>query len=246
MHAPIARRLSSALRRLDGWLDRWVPRGCALCGSLLGRPAFPGFCIPCLLELPGARAARCPHCGLVHSGGSCGSCARQPPPFDRTIASADYAPPLDRVVTALKFGRQLALARPLGELLAAAWLGSRDAAPLDCLVPVPLGAARLSQRGFNQALEMARAMSAALAAPLPVHGLLLHRVRDTPSQSTLDLTTRRANLSGCFACRGRLDGRRVGLVDDVMTSGSTLAEAAATLKAAGAIRVVALVAARTA
>jgi ComF family protein len=245
MDSRTRRRLGAARRHLDGWLDRWVPRGCALCAAPLTARAFPGFCVPCLIELPGARARRCPRCGLAHAG-TCAPCADRPPSFDRTVAAADYAPPLDHVVTALKFGRQLALARPLGELLAAAWLGSRDPEPVDCLVPVPLGAARLSQRGFNQALEMARAMSAALANPLPVHAWRLRRLRDTPSQSDLDLAARRANLRGCFACIERLDGQRVGLVDDVMTSGSTLAEAAAALKAAGATRVVALVAARTA
>jgi ComF family protein len=166
-------------------------------------------------------------------------------PLDATIAAADYAPPLDRLVTALKFGGRLELAAPLGELLAARWLGCARPVPLHCLVPVPLGEARLAERGFNQALEIARSMSAALGHRLPVPALRLVRTRDTGSQARLDLAARQANLAGCFACRGRFDGMTVGLVDDVMTSGSTLAEAGRTLRAAGAQRIVALVATRT-
>jgi ComF family protein len=233
----------AAARRLGGWLDHWVPRRCALCCEPLAPRTFPGFCTPCIDALPGARRPRCRRCGLPAPDGACGGCV--PPGVDRTIAAADYAAPLDRVVTTLKFGRELALARPLGELVAAAWLGAVEPAPLDCLVPVPLSAARIARRGFNQALEMARAMAAALAAPPPVLPGALVRTRDTPAQSGLRLADRRGNLAGCFACPGRLDGLRVGVVDDVMTSGGTLAEAARTLRAAGAAGVVALVAART-
>lgn len=165
--------------------------------------------------------------------------------LDATLAAADYAPPLDRLVTGLKFGGRMELAAPLGELLAARWLGSTAPLELDCLVPVPLGEARLASRGFNQSLEIARSLRAALARPLPIPARQLVRIRNTASQAELDLAARRANLAGCFACRGRFDGLSVGLVDDVMTSGSTLAEAARVLRAAGARRVVALVATRT-
>jgi ComF family protein len=230
-------------RRLDGWLDHLAPRACALCGAGLAPGAFPGLCGGCLQAMPGARRVRCARCALPVQG-ACLACAEADLPFDRALAAADYAPPLDRLVTSMKFGRQLGLARPLGEVLAASWLGAPDAPPLDCLVPVPLGAARLAQRGFNQALEMARAMSAALAAPLPVHPRRLLRVRETPAQAGLGLADRRRNLVGCFACDQGLDGLRVGLVDDVMTSGSTLSEAARALRRAGAASVVALVVAR--
>jgi ComF family protein len=230
-------------RRLDRWLDHLAPRACALCGMGLAPGAFPGLCGGCLQAMPGATRRRCVRCALPAEG-ACAACAQAGLPLDRTLAAADYAPPLDRLVTSMKFGRQLGLARPLGEVLAARWLGAPDAPPLDCLVPVPLGAARLAQRGFNQALEMARAMSAALAEPMPVHPRRLLRVRETPAQAGLGLAERRRNLAGCFECRGRLDGLRVGLVDDVMTSGSTLAEAAQALRRAGAASVVALVVAR--
>jgi ComF family protein len=256
MHAsafrPLAHPFARARRRLGGWLDHLAPRGCALCGTALAPRAFPAFCTGCLLDLPGARRARCRRCGQPTDAPApaCTACAAEAPPaVDATLAAADYAPPLDRVVTALKFGRQLPLARPLGELLAARWAGALHGEPLDCLVPVPLAPGRLAQRGFNQSLEMARAMSAALAhafEPLPVLPRRLSRLRETPPQAALGLAERRTNLLGCFACSGRLDGLRIGLVDDVMTTGSTVGEAARVLKAAGATRVVALVAARAA
>ncbi|MCA3181408.1 MAG: phosphoribosyltransferase family protein [Burkholderiaceae bacterium] len=249
MHAALGPPLRRARRRLGRWFDHLAPRGCATCGAWLAPGALPGFCVGCLAELPGARRPRCARCGQPTDrwAPACTACAGAgADAVDATLAAADYAPPLDRVVTALKFGRRLALARPLGELLAARWLGALPAVPLDGLVPVPLGARRLAQRGFNPSLEMARAMSAALPVPLPVLRGRLRRVRETSPQSGLGLAERRRNLLGCFACDARLDGLRIGLVDDVMTSGSTVAEAARVLRAAGAASVVAIVVARTA
>ncbi len=249
MHASARRTLHRARRGLGHWLDRLAPPGCCLCGEALGPRAFPALCTGCLLDLPGAKRPRCARCAQPtdRAAPACTACATTDPcpPVSATLAVGDYAPPLDRVVTSLKFGRQIVLARPLGELLAARWLGNPEPVRLDCLVPVPLGDSRLAQRGFNQALELARAMSRALATPLPVLPRRLLRVRDTPAQSGLALDERRRNLQGCFRYRGRLDGLHVGLIDDVMTSGSTLAEAARTLRGAGASRVVALVVART-
>lgn len=240
--------LKPVRRRLGVWLDHLAPRGCALCDQTLAPGAFPGVCMACLLAMPGANRLRCARCGLPASAGAdrqaC-PCSTAAPGFDQTVAVADYVAPLDRVVTSLKFGRQLNLARPLGELLATRWLGSSPAVHLDCLVPVPLSASRLAQRGFNQALEMARSMAASVRTPLPVMPFKLRRVRDTPPQTGLSLDERRRNLVGAFSCDGRFDGLHVGLVDDVMTSGSTLTEAARILKAAGARSVIALVVART-
>ncbi|MFN9773047.1 MAG: ComF family protein [Burkholderiales bacterium] len=251
MHAALGPPLRRARRRLGRWLDHLAPRGCATCGAWLAPGAFPGFCPGCLVDLPGARRPRCARCGQPtdRPAAACTACVGADPgpgPIEATLAAADYSPPLDRVVTELKFGHRLALARPLGELLAARWLGALPAVPLDGLVPVPLADRRLAQRGFNPSLEMAHAMSAALPSPLPVLPGRLRRVRETPPQSGLDLAERRRNLHGCFACDVRLDGLRIGLVDDVMTSGSTVAEAARTLRAAGAASVVAIVVARTA
>ncbi len=239
--------LKPVRRRLGVWFDHLAPRGCALCDQTLAPGAFPGVCMACLLAMPGANRLRCARCGLPASASAdrqaC-PCSTASPGFDQTVAVADYAAPLDRVVTSLKFGRQLNLARPLGELLAARWLGSSPAIHLDCLVPVPLSPSRLAHRGFNQTLEMARSMAATVRTPLPVMPFTLRRIRDTAPQSGLSLDERRHNLVGAFSCAGRFDGLHVGLVDDVMTSGSTLTESARVLKAAGARSVIALVVAR--
>ena len=239
-------------RRLGVWFDHLAPRACALCDQTLAPGMFPGVCMACLLAMPGATRLRCARCGLPHdlpddhsANRQACPCSKAAPGFDQTVAVADYAAPLDRVVTSLKFGRQLNLARPLGELLATRWLGSTPAIRLDCLVPVPLSASRLAQRGFNQALEMARSMAASVRTPLPVMPFDLRRVRDTSPQTGLSLDERRHNLIGAFSCDARFDGLHVGLVDDVMTSGSTLTESARVLKAAGARSVIALVVART-
>lgn len=246
---------------LGRWMDHLAPRRCALCLAWLAPGALPGVCRGCLLDLPGASHRRCARCALplalTPRAPPC-ACLSLPWPIDRTVAVADYAPPLDRLIGALKFGRDLSLARPLGELLALAWLGradpgtpsgTHDAPPgpsPDCLVAVPLSEQRLAGRGFNQSLEMARVAARALGGRLPVLAQGLRRSRHTPPQSGLDLPARRLNLLGSLCCDLRLDGQRVGLVDDVMTSGSTACEAARALKAAGATSVVVLVAARTA
>ena len=237
--------LKPVRRRIGFWFDHLAPRGCALCDQALAPGAFPSVCMACILAMPGINRLRCARCGLpanaVTDQQAC-PCSTASPAFDQTVAVADYVAPLDRLITSLKFGRQLNLARPLGELLATRWLGSTPAIRLDCLVPVPLSASRLAQRGFNQALEMARSMAASVRAPLPVMPFGLHRLRDTPPQTGLSLVERRHNLAGAFSSGARFDGLHVGLVDDVMTSGSTLTESARILKAAG---VVALVVART-
>ena len=172
MHPHHAARLKRLQRRLGHWLDHLAPRRCALCNQTLAPATVPGLCMPCLLDLPGAQAIRCSRCAMPSGASPC-LCSQSGWPIARTVVAADYAPPLDRLITAMKFGRQLPLARPLGELLAAAWLADPHPASIDCLVPIPLAPERLARRGFNQALEMARAFNRCLHQPLPVmaHGL---------------------------------------------------------------------------
>ena len=234
--------LRHAARCAHALADRWLPRSCALCDApLAGHEA--GFCTACPQALAGLRAARCERCGLrAHAPvQACAACLRMPPAFDRSLVLADYAPPLDRLIQALKFRGELALAGALGSRMAP--LLAPLAHEVDALVPVPLAAGRIAGRGFNQSAAIARRIAGVLR--LRVRAELLTRERETPAQSGLALAGRLANLDGAFRASPAAAGLRVALVDDVMTSGATVQAAALALKAAGAARVVNLVAART-
>lgn len=285
---------AAALNRVLGrWLavlaDDWLPAACVVCGSDRRglHWAATGLCEACAGALPGAWARRCPRCGIGVGATSaamatcapacdypppdwpeCDDCQADPPPFDCTIAAADYSPPLDRLLHALKFGRDAALARPLGGWLglrlpasAAAAAGppagtastpgvaSTPATPIAPIIPVPLVTAvplapqRLAERGFNQSLEIARAMARQAGLPLAPH--LLRRPHSAAPAATLDAAERRAALHDAFVAPQALTGRDVFVVDDVMTTGATLRAAASALKRAGAAHVVNCVIART-
>lgn len=178
--------------------------------------------------------------------GCCGRCRRQRPAYDATVTAADYALPVDRLVLQLKFGARLAHARLFGELLGVAWATSTQPDLPDLLCPVPLGPQRLAERGFNQALEIARPLGRALGG-VPVRARLLRRPQDTPAQSSLEWGQRRANVAHAFTldAGAAVYGRHVGLVDDVMSSGATLDALARECKRAGAARVSNFVFART-
>nr|WP_242538810.1 ComF family protein [Trinickia acidisoli] len=174
----------------------------------------------------------------------CAACTRTPPPFDATLALADYRPPLERLALGLKFHARLAVAREFG-LRLARLAGDHPACapPPDVLAPMPLAHARLVERGFNQAWEIARTLARALN--VAAEPTLIRRVADTAPQSRLDRDARRRNVAAAFRVTRRVRGLHVGLVDDVMTSGATLEAAAHTLKMAGARRVTNFVALRT-
>lgn len=197
------------------------------------------MCASCRADLPWLPGPGCPHCASpTPNGAICGQCLREPPAFDRSQALFHYAFPVDRLIQALKYREQLTLAPLAGRLLA-----ERHQGPLpDLWLPMPLHPNRLSQRGFNQAAEIARELARKTAVPLKPGWA--RRVRDTPPQAGLERTARRKNLRGAFACNSGLAGLHVGIVDDVMTTGSTLDELARTLKRAGAREVSCVVVAR--
>ena len=159
--------------------------------------------------------------------------------FDEAIARFEYRFPLDRLVQRFKYGGDLAIGRWLAERLAER---VRDAARPDLLAVPPLAAARLRERGFNQALEIARTVGRRLR--VPVDPRAIERRRDTPPQASLDRRARAANLRGAFACGVDVRGRHVAIVDDVLTTGATADAIARVLKAAGAERVSAWAVAR--
>lgn len=245
------RKPRSVQRRARPWPDGLralaalaLPCRCALCGGASAQPV----CAPCAGDYAGATGTRCRTCANPVAPGvaRCRRCRRRPPPFDATIAAVDYAAPLDRLVLQLKFAGALHLADWFAQVLAHAF--ERNGATLpDLLCPVPLGRKRLASRGFNQALEIARPLARRLGVPLlPT---LAERTIETRAQSSVAPAQRRRNLRGAFALppssASLVAGRHVGLVDDVMTSGHTLAELAACCKRSGAARVTCLVFART-
>ena len=235
-------------RRWSAPVLRWLlPSSCALCGAA----GDAAVCRDCEEAYAGARP-RCPVCanpaGERDTALPCGACLAAPPAFDATVAACDYDAPLDALVLQLKFGAQLALApwmaRILHDALHAAALRTGLPAP-DLLCPVPLGARRLVERGYNQALEVARPLGRLIGAECVPR--LAQRILDTAAQSGVEPAERERNVRGAFAValEERVAGRHVGVVDDVMTSGHTLDELARVLKRAGAARVTNFVFART-
>lgn len=199
------------------------------------------FCGPCRKSLPWLTAA-CARCGIALPAvqPACGACLKRPPLFDHTRALFRYAAPIDRLVLGFKYGGRLDVGRVLGQALAAAI--AQDPTPVDAIVPVPLHRRRLRERGYNQSLELARPIARALAIPLLTHAV--RRVRPTPPQTRLDYAQRRRNVRQAFAVRADVAGKRLAIVDDVMTSGHTANALARCLKQAGATEVVVWVVAR--
>jgi ComF family protein len=231
------------------WLDyirsRILSPRCRLCLA----PGETGLelCRPCRGELPRLLHG-CQRCGLPLPDGArtvlCAACLRAPPALDGCFALFGYQPPIDQWIHSLKFGRDLAAARLLGELLLAELAaGGLPTVGAPVLLPVPLHTRRLRQRGYNQSLEIARPL---IRNGLRLSGCRCQRNRHTAAQSSLPARHRQRNIRGAFSVRGRLEDPHILLIDDVMTTGATLNELARTLKAAGATRVDACVIARAA
>lgn len=230
---PQPRAVRRLLRRL---LDAALPGSCLLCGD---GSATPLLCATCADDLPPLPAALCPRCGEQTTHGErCGACLKETPHFDRTLALFRYDFPLDRLVHALKYGHQLAVADWLGHLMAERLSGQ---AP-ELIIPLPLHADRLRERGFNQSGEIARRLGRQLGRTVAHDSLF--RSRATPPQAELAWRERQRNVRGAFECRDDLSGRHLLLVDDVMTTGATVNEAARVLKLHGAASVTVIVAAR--
>jgi ComF family protein len=230
--------LAALWRHLLGGLQRALPQACVLCAAPSGNALL---CARCNDALPRIGIA-CPSCGLPSTRRAvCGACLARPPPFAAAIAAWTYEFPIDQLLQALKYGNALALAEPLAGELAAA-VRRRTDTRADAIVALPLAPARQRQRGFNQAHEIARRLAVSLRLPL-LRGLA--RVRDSPPQATLAWSDRSRNVRGAFVGNASLRGRTVAIVDDVMTTGATLAAAAEAARRAGALAVEAWVVART-
>jgi ComF family protein len=233
--------LSNVLGELidRGWtaLRRTVPPSCLLCGTQAGGS---GLCAGCESDLPRLGAERCPQCAApVAQSRVCGKCLQRSPHFDRVAAPLIYAYPVDGLVHALKYQGNLACARPLAWALSQ----SLDAEPYpDLVIPMPIAPKRLIERGFNQAAQIAGQVAAEFG--LRVDSLPVQR-RDDQPQALLPWKERTRNVKGAFSCERDLTGKRVAVVDDVLTSGATLDALAAELKRAGAKQVIGWIVART-
>ncbi len=220
-------------------LWRLLPGICVLCQGYSNENM--DLCRACAEDLK-PNAGACPRCAIQTParGGDCPACELDPPPYDQAVVPYLYVPPLTRVIHGLKHGNGLIEARVLASLMSETL--RRDDPP-DVIVPVPLTYRRRMIRGYNQAALLAAQIARTVGAPVDYRGL--KRIRHTAPQQSLDAAARRRNQSGAYrACRD-FTGKDIAVVDDVMTTGATAAEVAATLIDSGARTVRIWAAART-
>ena len=211
---------------------------CVLCGSMSRHGLWCGACEQ---ALPYLRRPLCLSCAQpIPDGDLCGHCLAHPPKFSRCTAVLAYAFPVNKLVQGLKYGDQLALADALAKQLTPRI--DRSSLP-DCIIAMPLHPNKLEHRGYNQALLIAKVLARELDIELLTD--TCQRVRDTPSQSTLPFKERGKNMRDAFRCGADLSGKKIALVDDVLTSGASLNALASVVQKQGAIDIQAWVVART-
>jgi ComF family protein len=222
----------------------WLPSQCDICHAW---PRAP-LCDDCLARFV-CTVPRCRTCALQVPEGvaQCGACITEPPLLDQCLAALDYAYPWAERINRFKFSDQVGAAASLAALMQQAPGAAAAVAAADLVLPMPLSAARLRERGYNQALLLARQLTR--DAPGKTNAHLLLRIRHTPPQQGLTRAQRLRNLRGAFLVEplhaAQIQQRRVLLVDDVMTTGASLHAAALALRGAGVLSVSALVLART-
>lgn len=212
-------------------VDLLLPEHCGQCGA----PCHDGgYCVTCATGL-GRHESQCQVCAAPFAGeGTCGRCQIHPPPVVETIAPFVYAPPISSDVHRLKYQGKIACGRDLGSLLATE-VERRASLYPDVLVPVPLHWRRRFRRGYNQSVEIARPLSRRLGIPIDLR--LVRRRLHTSTQVGLTPAQRRANLRGAFQYTGAPPPASAAIIDDVITSGSTVAEVAGCLYRAGVHRI---------
>ena len=209
---------------------------CLLCEAA----ASDVLCTSCIADLP-VETLSCPQCAAPGNANVCGACLRNAPHFDATAAAFTYRFPLDKLVQSFKFNANLTLTHFFASAMRTRIRALALEMP-DQIIALPLANKRLATRGFNQAALLADALARLLDCPVAHRSML--RIRETPPQSGLSRAQRMKNVKGAFDCAGDVAGKRIAIVDDVMTTGSTLSEAARVLKLAGAVEVSAFVLAR--
>jgi ComF family protein len=227
--------------------NRIFPDECRVCGDLLHEVSRIPVCSRCLREPAPLEAEHfCVACRMpflnrfpLDESGRCSLCRLGMSGFDEVFTYGSYEGPLRKLIHVFKYGGVQPLARPFGELLSLALPRERQ---FDVIVPMPLHWRRRWQRGFNQARLLAREISRRWNVPVRA---AVRRSRATQPQAGLTNAKRRANVRGVFKARTRLDGLRVLLVDDVLTTGATASACARALKRAGASHVSVVALART-
>lgn len=228
--------------------DLVYPPHCLICGVDIGHDHEEKLCNECRNSIPFISGRACARCGApvgehtVTDG--CPQCSGRRLAFSMAAAAGRYEGVLRELILQLKYGHRGVLAAPMAALMLRCAEKNSIAGGMDFVVPVPLHTRKLTQRGFNQAELLARRVAAHLG--IQVRSDVLVRVKNTPSQTGLDRPSRRRNVAGAFAVPADCDlgGARLLLVDDVMTTGSTLSECASALRRAGVDEVRVLVAAR--
>ncbi len=229
-------------------MDQLLPNSCLLCFRQNTELICQACCQRYLQPRPGLR---CQRCALPLTGPSanllCMGCLKTAPAFDQTICAFDYVAPQDQLLLAFKFAQQLALAPALAKLLSDAIHAQTPPILPELLGVVPLAPARLAERGYNQAAEIARYLAPSLA--LPYYPELVIREKETLPQSSLNFHDRKKNVKAAFSPNlvylELIRGRHIGLIDDVMTTGASLNEIATMLKLHGASQISVFVLART-
>jgi len=222
----------STIHRLNHVL---YPPRCLICNG--SGQKGQDLCGPCARSLPWLKHA-CHQCALPLPDGSgdaliCGRCLKKTPFFDSSLSLFSFEKEIVTLIHQLKFHDKLAVSRLLGGLLADTAVRKLDKP--DCLLPVPLYKKRLKQRGFNQSIEIARSLAKTWG--IPIENDLVVRVRDTQSQTGLDAKQRRKNIKGVFEITGAMKCSHVAIIDDVVTTGSTVNELARILKRGGVKKV---------
>jgi len=236
------------MRAASTLLDLVYPRQCAGCGDAMG-PHHGHICWECartmdLISDPICRVCGDPAEGAVDHHYTCFACVGKRPAYNGARSAARYRGTLRRVLRDFKYNKASHLRADLAVLLHACARTHYATMPFDGVIGVPLYPRRERERTYNQAALLAGALAAKLRLPCPGH--FLRRLRPTATQTRLSATERRANVRGAFGTRGDawIKGRRILLVDDVMTTGATVDECSAALKAAGAAGVCVVTVAR--
>lgn len=205
------------------------PARCELCGQC--GDYLDCICPACLTDLP-AVGACCERCGmrLPQAASYCGKCLGDPFLADRTVTAYEYRYPVDVLIKVMKYQQCLRVAFPMARALASRIMSGADPLP-EVMIPVPLHPRRLYRRGFNQSYEICRRLYE--YTHVPVDNRCVLRTRHTSPMFDLSLTQRRENITGAFQLARPLSYRSVAIVDDVITSGATVAELSRLLRQAG-------------